>query len=122
MHVQSEAFNDFFEVLLNLLCQPQKLKRLQFPEKLFFSFVSSLKNGSEALLIIRIEKERCLGRHPELRKVIPEMMVALLKDKPKEVLPYDVVFLTSSRMKPDEPFTSLAIVRDFQIYKNLSRH
>lgn len=50
---------------------------------------------------IRIENEKYLRRHPELNKMISEFMVALLKDKPNEVLPYAVVFFTSSQVEPD---------------------
>ncbi|OHT02467.1 hypothetical protein TRFO_30412 [Tritrichomonas foetus] len=55
----------------------------------------------EKLDQIRIENEKYLRRHPELNKMISEFMMALLKDKPKEVLPYAVVFFTTSQVEPD---------------------
>jgi hypothetical protein len=55
----------------------------------------------EKLDKIRMENERYLRQHPELGQMISEFMIALLKDKPKEVLPYAVVFFTSSQVEPD---------------------
>jgi len=55
----------------------------------------------ERLDEVRMENERYPRRHPELNKMISEFMVALLKDKPKEVLPCAVVFCTSSQVESD---------------------
>lgn len=55
----------------------------------------------EKLDQIRIENEKYLRKHPELNKMISEFMMALLKDKPKEVLPYAVVFFTTSQIEQD---------------------
>jgi hypothetical protein len=63
--------------------------------------MSTPEISDEKLDIIRMENERYLRRHPELNKMISEFMVALLKDKPNEVLPYAVVFFTSSQVEPD---------------------
>lgn len=63
--------------------------------------MSTPEISDEKLDIIRMENERYLRRHPELNKMISEFMIALLKDKPKEVLPYAVVFFTSSQVEPD---------------------
>ena len=63
--------------------------------------MSTNESIDEKLDIIRMENERYLRKHPELNKMISEFMVALLKDKPKEVLPYAVVFFTSSQVEPD---------------------
>jgi hypothetical protein len=63
--------------------------------------MSTPELSDEKLDIIRMENERYLRRHPELNKMISEFMVALLKDKPNEVLPYAVVFFTSSQVEPD---------------------
>jgi hypothetical protein len=57
--------------------------------------------SDEKLDAVRMENERYLRRHPELKKMISDFMIALLKDKPKEVLPYAVVFFTSSQIEPD---------------------
>jgi Holliday junction resolvasome RuvABC DNA-binding subunit len=63
--------------------------------------MSTPEISDEKLDIIRMENERYLRRHPELNKMISEFMIALLKDKPNEVLPYAVVFFTSSQVEPD---------------------
>jgi hypothetical protein len=57
--------------------------------------------SDEKLDIIRIENERYLRHHRELQKMITDFMIALLKDKPRDVLPYAVVFFTSSQVEPD---------------------
>ena len=57
--------------------------------------------SEEKLDKIRIENERYLRKHPELHEMISEFMVALLKDKPKDVLQYAIVFFTSSNTEPD---------------------
>jgi hypothetical protein len=59
-------------------------------------------------LTCRLSKnDRSLCHHPELKKMIPELMIALLKDKPKEVLPYGVVFFTSSQIESDYTFSDV---------------
>jgi hypothetical protein len=63
--------------------------------------MSSREELDAKLDLIRMENERYLRQHPELKKMISEFMVALLKDKPKEVLPYAVVFFTSSQVELD---------------------
>ena len=62
---------------------------------------SSTDLVDENLDQIRMENERYLRHHPELKKMISDFMVSLLKDKPKEVLPYAVVFFTSSQVEFD---------------------
>jgi hypothetical protein len=44
--------------------------------------MSTPEISHEKLDLIRIENERYLRRHPELKKMIKDFMVALLKDKP----------------------------------------
>jgi hypothetical protein len=63
--------------------------------------MSTPEFSDEKLDIIRIENERYLRRHPELQKMITDFMIALLKDKPKDVLPYAIVFFTSSQVELD---------------------
>jgi hypothetical protein len=63
--------------------------------------MSTPELSDEKLDLIRVENERYLRRHPELKSMISQFMVALLKDKPKEVLPYAVVFFTTSQVEPD---------------------
>jgi hypothetical protein len=63
--------------------------------------MSTPEISDEKLDAVRMENERYLRRHPELKKMISDFMIALLKDKPKEVLPYAVVFFTSSQIEPD---------------------
>jgi len=55
----------------------------------------------EKLDQIRIENERYLRKHPELGRMISQFMVSLLRDKPKEVLPYAVVFFTTSQVEEE---------------------
>jgi hypothetical protein len=63
--------------------------------------MSTPEISDEKLDKIRMENERYLRRHPELKKMISDFMIALLKDKPKDVLPDAVVFFTSSQVEPD---------------------
>ena len=55
----------------------------------------------EKLDQIRIENEKYLRKHPELKTMIFNFMMALLKDKPTEILPYAVFFFTSSQVQND---------------------
>jgi hypothetical protein len=83
--------------------------------------MSTFERSDEKMDLIRIQNERYSRHHPELREMIPDLIVVLLKDKPKGVLHYGVVFFTSSQIAPDETFALVAIVRHFQMRKILSR-
>lgn len=52
----------------------------------------------EDLDVIRIENEKYLRKHPELKDIFKEFMVSLLKDKPQDVLQYAILFFTSARV------------------------
>jgi hypothetical protein len=96
-------------------CTISSLSRL-IPQR-----ISTLELSDERLDLIRIENERYLRRHPELRQMIQELMVSLRENKSNEVLPYGVMVLTSSQIEPDETFSSLTIIRHYQMSKILSR-
>ncbi|EAY08446.1 hypothetical protein TVAG_355050 [Trichomonas vaginalis G3] len=57
--------------------------------------------SEEKLDRIRIDNEKYLRKHPELHDMISEFMVALLKDKPQDVLQYAIVFFTSQHTEPE---------------------
>jgi len=50
---------------------------------------------------IRIDNERYLRKHPELNEMISKFMIALLKDKPTDVMQYAIVYFTSAHVDPE---------------------
>jgi hypothetical protein len=73
--------------------------------------MSTPELSDEKLDLTRVENERYLRRDPEVKnKMISEFMVGLLKDEPKGVLPYAVVFFTSSHVESDSRFPQLCAI------------
>ena len=50
---------------------------------------------------IRIENEKYLRKHPEFHDLISKFMISLLKDQPKDVMQYAIVYFTSANIETD---------------------